>query len=112
MDTHKTLPPLPLKQRAIQQYHDWSPLESFPTIHEENQQLRLQNQNLIKQIKNLKAILRTENLKGQELSHKIDEHYDKIQSRDELVSEIASTIVAEFQRYKDYVAVHSKETND
>ncbi|KAK9444622.1 hypothetical protein VB005_01685 [Metarhizium brunneum] len=109
MDRHKTLPPEPTRQQDPEQLGSFSPETYIQLLEDENEQLRLRNQELIKQMRALEAKLAAEIQTKASLSENLKETKGEIRRRDETIANIAGRIVQEFQRYADSVQAQSVE---
>ncbi len=91
MTIYKELPPIPL-----------APLEPVDVrrLRQENQQLKLLNERLQEQLKVLEAQVEVqagEKNSSQEVAERLTED---LKMRDNIVAEIAETIISQFQRYQ------------
>ncbi|KAK8000485.1 hypothetical protein PG990_009299 [Apiospora arundinis] len=111
----KALPPTP-SMPAAEQAADvkdsdktYSPETYISLLEEENEQLRLRNQELVRQLRSLQYRLADETEIRKDVSEKAGQYKAGLEKRDVLVGDIANAIIHEFQRYKDAVSARSEE---
>jgi hypothetical protein len=101
----KQLPPTPRagvrRKRGV---NDRSADTYTLLLEHENEQLRILNQDLLQQVKRLECSLREQSEDKTDLQGKIDRYGEELQRRDNMVAEIAETIISSFQQYKTTVS--------
>ncbi|KAK8070347.1 hypothetical protein PG994_006963 [Apiospora phragmitis] len=111
----KALPPTP-GMAAVEPSADatdsdktYSPDTYINLLEEENEQLRLRNQELVRQLRSLQGRLADETESRKDVSEKAGEYKAGLEKRDVLVGDIANAIIREFQRYKDVISARPEE---
>lgn len=103
MEKNKTLPPTPLRPSKEAYPETYSPEAYARILEEENEQLRLRNQQLVQRKNDLELQVAQHEARCIAISQKLDNCRVELNRRDETISELASTIVAAFQRYTESV---------
>lgn len=105
----KELPPTPLA--VLRTTCSDRPGQAYTRLLEqENEQLRLMNQSLLQQVKRLESALQEQAQEKKPLAEKMERYSDELKRRDNLVAEIAETIISAFQRYRTTVSDPERES--
>lgn len=87
----------------------YSPDTYISLLEEENEQLRLRNQELVRQLRYLQDRLADETETRKDASEKAGQYKAGLEKRDALVGDIANAIIREFERYKDVISARPEE---
>ncbi|KAK8038586.1 hypothetical protein PG993_006997 [Apiospora rasikravindrae] len=87
----------------------YSPDTYISLLEEENEQLRLRNQELVHQLRSLQYRLADETETRKDVSEKAGQYKAGLEKRDALVGDIANAIIREFERYKDVISGRPEE---
>lgn len=116
MASNKVLPPTPPLDASAKSPNSALPVYSTETyarlLEQENEQLRLKNHQLQTQISCLETKVDAYNLRKQTHKELAERYNSALDRRDELVSEIAETIIGEFQRYKQSVQKQAQNSEE
>ncbi|KAI3339689.1 hypothetical protein F4824DRAFT_497817 [Ustulina deusta] len=110
----KTLPPLPNRddRGSIKAEKAFSVETYIQLLEDENEQLRLRNQELSQEVKALVTQIQVEKGNRKLLMENIQNHDQELEQRDNIVSGMANVIVQEFQRYKEILESAKKEKEE
>lgn len=102
----KELPPLPLGRRAAnkQKAKMYSSETYAQLLEQENKQLRMHNNQLQGQVRNLEKSIAAESKHKRASLEQISGLEKELQRRDKAVGEIARIIIEEFDKYKQVVS--------
>jgi hypothetical protein len=105
----KKLPPTPFARRAEspRAAKTFSQETYAQLLEEENEQLRLRNQELQRMVKTLERRIGMGEEDKRLSTKEIERHGEALKRRDEMVAQIADSIISEFQHYKDVVAAEA-----
>ena len=110
-ETEKQLPPTPLAGAGTQLGEGGRPEDTYTRLLEhENAQLRVLNQSLLQQVKNLEGVIRQQCQNKTALQDKTERYSEELKRRDCVVAEIAETIISSFQQYKAVVSDPEQES--
>jgi len=109
--TEKELPATPLAGARTQLGVGGRPTDTYTRLLEhENEQLRVLNQSLLQQVKNLERSIREQSQTKTALQDKTERYSEELKRRDCVVAEIAETIISSFQQYKAMVSDPERES--
>ena len=106
----KELPPTPLAGLRTPRGAG-RPTDTYTRLLEhENEQLRVLNQSLLQQVKNLERAIREQSQNKTALQDRTERYSEELKRRDCVVAEIAETIISSFQQYKAMVSDPERES--
>lgn len=115
MASNKILPPTP-PDSLEKNTNAVSPVYSSETyarlLEQENEQLRLKNHQLQQRLSCLESKVNAYNVQKRARKEQAEGYSAAMKRRDELVGEIAETIIGGFQRYKQTIQEQSKNSEE
>ncbi|KAI1122191.1 hypothetical protein F5Y10DRAFT_271327 [Nemania abortiva] len=110
----KNLPPLPNQdgRSSIKAEKAFSVETYIQLLEDENEQLRLRNQELSQEVKALATQIQVEKGNRRLLMEDIQKHDRELEQRDNIVSGMANVILHEFQRYKEILETAKREKEE
>jgi hypothetical protein len=110
-EVEKQLPPTPLAGARTEPGVGGRPADTYTRLLEhENAQLRVLNQSLLQQVKNLEGAIREQCQNKTALQDKTERYSEELKRRDCVVAEIAETIISSFRQYRAVVSDPEQES--